>query len=230
MDFAHTSRVPHRSTGLIIGIGAALSVFLMMHHPSIQTRSVADAVVEIGDKAVINRLVHGGLIGLMILVFVGLIGFAEYLGWSLARVRAGVVFYFIGVACMIGAALMNGFVVTGIAATYAAQPGDVLETLKPIFVLCHELNQTLAQAGTVALSIAIFAWSLVLLGRGTAARVIGVLGLLVSAIPIAGLLSGYMQLDLHGMSLIVVAQAIWNVCVALWCWTRHRTDRCLALP
>jgi drug/metabolite transporter (DMT)-like permease len=127
-----------------------------------------------------------------------------------------VVFYGFGVGCMIGAALMNGFVITYIASTYDGQPDAILETLKPIFVLCHGINQTLAQAGTVAISIAVLVWSLVLFGRGSAARVIAVLGVLVGAVPVAGLASGYLHLDVHGMGVVILLQAIWNIAVGVW--------------
>jgi hypothetical protein len=220
MDSEQTRALPHRSTGLLIGIGAVASVLLMLRHPSIRSHEIVAAIAQICEAGTFNAFVHGGLLVVMTAVFAGLLGFAEYLGWSLARVRAGAVFHGCGVVCMIGAALINGFVVTGIARTYLGQADAVIETAKPVLVLCHEANQALAQAGTIAMSIAIGCWSLVLLGRGSAARIIGAVGLLVGVIPVVGLLSGHLRLDVHGMGVVVIAQAAWNVCVAVWCSTR----------
>jgi hypothetical protein len=83
-------------------------------------------------------------------------------------------------------------------------------------MLCHSVNQTLAQAGTVAMSIAMLVWSLAMFERGIAARIIGVLGLLAGALPIIGLLSGLLRLDVQGMGLVILVQAIWSLAVGIW--------------
>ena len=188
----------------------------MARHPSVQSHSVADAIAQLLDKSTLSALVHGGLLVVLASVFVGFLGFADYLGWRRLRVRFGAVFYACGVGCMIGAALINGFVVTYLATKYAGQPEATLESLKPTLVLCHAMNQTLAQAGTVALSIAILAWSLVLFERSNAARTIAGLGLAVGALPLAGIFSGHLSLDVHGMGVVILMQAIWNVAVGIW--------------
>ncbi len=208
--------VSARSSGALICIGAVLSVLLMMRHPSIQTHTVADAIAQMQEKASLNGFVHGGLLVVLTAIFVGYLGFADLLGWEKLGVRAGAVFYGFGVGCMIGAALINGFIVTALASDYAGQPDAVLEALKPIFVLCHSTNQTLAQAGTIAMSIGILAWSTELLSRGMAARIIGALGCLCGALPIVGLLSSHLRLDVHGMGLVILVQASWSVCVGIW--------------
>ncbi len=205
-----------RFSGALICIGAVLSVLLMMRHPSIQTHTVAEAIAQMQDKAALNGFVHGGLLVVLTAIFVGYLGFADLLGWQKLGVRAGAVFYGCGVGCMIGAALINGFIVPALASDYAGQPDAVLETLKPIFVLCHSTNQALAQAGTLAMSIGILAWSIELSSRGMAARVIGVLGCLCAALPIVGLLSSHLRLNVHGMGLVILAQAIWSFCVGIW--------------
>ena len=209
-------RTSPRSSGALICIGAVLSVLLMMRHPSIQTHTVAEAIEQMQAKAALNSFVHGGLLIVLAAIFVGYLGFADRLGWQKLGVRAGAVFYACGVGCMIGAALINGFIVTALASDYTGQPDAVLEALKPIFVLCHSANLALAQAGTIAISIGILAWSIELLGRGKAARIIGVLGCLCGALPIAGLLSSHLRLNVHGMGLVIMAQAVWNLCVGVW--------------
>ena len=60
------------------------------------------------------------------------------------------------------------------------------------------------------------AWSLALFPRPGAARWIGLAGLLAGGLPIAGLLAGLLALDVHGMGLVVLAEAAWNVAVAVW--------------
>ena len=212
-------RTRQRTVGLVLGVGSVVSVLLMMRHPSVQAHGVAQAIAEIGEKATLNRIVHGGLIGVMILVFAGFLGLAELLGPQLMRVRAAVLFHGCGVVFMLGAALVSGFVVTDFASGVASMPADKLDDLAPIFVLCHTLNQVLAKAGTLALSVALCAWSCALFSRGGCARILAGLGLLVGILPILGLLSGHLRLDVHGMGLVVFAQALWTISVGVWCAT-----------
>jgi hypothetical protein len=222
MDPQPVPSAPQRSTAWILGGGGVLSVLLMLRHPALRSHDIVEVIPQLVEIATANRFVHGALIAVQLLVLTGLLGFSRDLGWSSARVRVAAVCFAAGVACMTGAALTNGFVVTGIAETYARQPAAVLETLKPVLVLCHAANQALAQVGTVALSIAILCWSLVLTARGRGARFVGALGILVGLVPVVGLLSGRLPLDVHGMGVVVLAQALWYVAVAAWCASQRK--------
>jgi hypothetical protein len=46
-------------------------------------------------------------------------------------------------------------------------------------------------------------------------RLIGALGLLVSAAPALALMLGLVHLDVHGMAAVVLLQALWNVAIGL---------------
>lgn len=205
-----------RSAGLLIGVGSLLLIVLMAAHPFVHVHDTPGVVAELARISVRNGIVHGGLLLVMSTVFVGFLGLCSQLGWTLQRVRAGAVFYALGLVCMIAAALVNGFVVPGLAAGYAGRPDAELQALKPILHFAVQANQTAAKAGSIALSIAIVAWSSVLWRRGVAARWIGILGLIVGVLALTGLLSGHLHLDVHGMGAFVFATSLWNACVAVW--------------
>ncbi len=209
-------RAPDLSSCLFVGIGSVLLVAFMAQHPTIGASDFAGAMDEAARKAATSRLVHGALIATLVLVFHGFVGFVGCLGWSRGWVRAGIIFNATGVLCMIGAALMNGFVVGELASRYAGHPGVEIETLRAIFGLCRDMNQTLSNAGTIALSVAVLSWSWVLFGRDSLARAICVSGLVVGAFPVAGILSGHLHLHMHGMLAVILAQALWGVCLAIW--------------
>lgn len=208
-------RTTDRVAGWSLVVGTALSVFAMAHHPSAGATGTAARLAEMAREATLSGVVHGGLIALMVLVLFGLVGLAGALGFGLGRVRAGLIAYSVGVVCMIGAALVSGFIVPGLATSYTGS-AEAIEGLVPVFSLCFRANQALAQVGVVAQSVGLFFWSLVLLERPSWVRGVGLLGLAVGVLPILGLLSGRLHLDVHGMLAVVVAQALWTMGTGIW--------------
>ncbi len=214
-----------RTTALIIGIGSLAAIFAMAHHPSIAHASLADAVLELGRKRVSNEIVHGALIALMLAIFIAFVDAARSFGWQLGRIRVALVVHAFGVACMSGAALINGFAVARLASEYARKSGAELETLQPLLRLCFALNRVLAEAGTAAFSVAILAWSAALVARRGSARAVALLGLAVGIAPPLALIAGWIELDVGGMGLVVLAQSIWNACFAAWMFGAGAANR-----
>jgi hypothetical protein len=188
----------------------------MAQHPSTGASDLAGAIAEMAREASQSRIVHGALIALMVLVFHGLVGFAGALGWPLARVRAGVIGYALGVVCLTLAALTNGFVLPALAERYADRPPAELDALRPLLALAHLASQALATTGVVAMSAAIFVWSWALLGRGRLAAVVAAVGLLTGGAHALGIVTGHLHLHVHGMLGVIVVQAVWSIGVAAW--------------
>ncbi len=205
-----------RWSAAVLIAGPILSVFAMAHHPTAGGASTAERLASMTRHASLGGFVHGALIVLMVGIFIGLVTFAGILGWRIGRVRAGVIAYSVGVVCMVGAALVSGFLVPGLAERYVDATPAEMEAVVPVLHFCHEANQTLAKAGTMAMSAGIFLWSLVLLTRPGWLRIVGVFGLAVGALPVLGLVLGRLHLDVHGMLLVVLAQAIWTVAIGVW--------------
>jgi hypothetical protein len=212
-----------RVSGWSLVAGTALSVFAMAHHPSAAASGTAERLAEMARMATLSAVVHGTLIALMLLIVFGLVGLAGALGFGLARVRAGMVAYSAGVVCMLGAALVSGFIVPALAGSYAGSTEN-MDLLAPVFSLCFRANQALAEVGVVAQSVGIFLWSLVLLGRSEGVRWVGWLGFVAGALPVLGLLAGRLHLDVHGMLAVVVLQAMWTIAAGVWLIRRGRSS------
>ncbi len=203
-----------RTTGLVIGIASMLALLIMAHHPSMTASTIGDLMVEISDKATINRVVHGSLIALLGLL---LFGFAELslrptLDPRLAR--AAWLAYALGTAGMIGAALINGFITTNLAVRYAGADAATLETVRHVLRFGWTANQTAADFGSIAWSISIMLWSAIFM-RARANYVLGIAGIAIGMIGVATLLTGTLQLDVHGAMLVLLATVLWNLGVAL---------------
>lgn len=206
----------HRLYGVTILAGTLLSVFAMAHHPAPHGASTAERLADMASLAKLSAIVHGGLIFLMLVVFFGLVGFSEVLGFHLARVRVALIAYGFGVVCLTGAALISGFISPELAERYAGASPAEIAAAEPLFVFGYRVNQTLARVGTVAYSGAIGAWSLVLVGRKRWTRAVGLLGIAVGLLPILSLLLGRLQLDVRGMLAVVVLQALWFAAIGVW--------------
>jgi len=199
-----------RIYGATLAAASLLSIGFMLRHPSVGAKTLADALDEIVRKSATNGIVHGALIALTALVFFALLGLADRLGARRAPVRLGVVAAAVGTLTTVGAAIVNGFVVSGLAAYYAGKPqeGDVARGL---LTFCHLGNQALARVGVVAIFAAIAGMSLAMFRRSAGARIVAAVGLLAAATVAPAVAAGLLPLNVHGMLLVVAAQAAFNV-------------------
>lgn len=210
-ETATAEAVSARRAGIVLVAATIVSIVAMAHHPSVGSHEPGAAIAEIGTKATLNRLVHGVLIALMGLELWAFTVFVDRLRGARDAVRLGLVAYAIGIGAMIGAALVSGFVLTALAAHYAEAGSDPV-AFANLARLAMTGNQALAQLGTIAISVAILAWSIALL-HDRAQRVLAIVGLAASVLPALALVAGVIRLDVRGMTLVVVAEAIWNLAV-----------------
>lgn len=199
---------------LAIGVGSAAMVLAMTHHPSGHAHTVPDAVREIADGAGFNRLVHGLLIAIMVVLTAGYAGFSATLR-PRALGRFGLAAYATGALFESVAGLINGFAVSGLTEHFAGAPDETLAGLAPVMQALWQLNQAFAGAGVIAMSLAVVLWSVALLREGGAIRLVGGAGCLMGLAAIGALIGGLLHLDVHGFGLFVAGQAAWGVALAL---------------
>jgi hypothetical protein len=208
-------RIPSgRAAGAIIALGAIVTAIFAMLHPTVHSHDMAQFIEELTRKADINRIVHGTLIGSMMLLLVGMFGFAERLGARSLAVRAGLGAYVLGTLGHVAAALTNGFIVTGLAFRYARHGGAAADGLRPLLAICQEANQASASMGAIAVSAAILLWSCVLVIRPRSSRILGVLGFITAAVPLILLLTGE-PMNIHTFQIRVALQVAWYAAVAV---------------
>jgi hypothetical protein len=201
--------------GIILLAASLLEILAMAHHPSVATSDITLALRQIAEFSRHAAIVHGVLLALMLLVLYGLSEFALRRGIARPLIRAGAIAYVFGAIAMMGAALVSGFIVPDVAAlTPHLSPAD-LQTNAQLLILCRVLNQSSANFGAVAMCVGIGLWSCDLLFGPSPQRLVGALGCAVGALPAIALMSGLIRLNVHGMSAVVLAQAIWYVAVAV---------------
>jgi hypothetical protein len=211
----HSPNGVARSAGALLIAATTLEVVVMAHHPSVKTANLALAVEELRTMVALSAWVHGTLIALLLAGYYSFAQFAHRRGLRRPLVLVGLISYTAGMLALIAAALIDGFVTPRVVLpTTILGLGDMHVTAQ-ILVLCSLLNRAAADLGAIAMSVGIAAWSLDLLRGAGLLRVTGVLGVLVGLIPAIALISGALALNVHGMLLVVILQAIWAIAVGI---------------
>lgn len=198
-----------RIAGIVLIATTLLSILMMAHHPTASTHEATALAADLAGKATLSRVVHGSLIAMIGLELYAFVVFAGRLAQGRSAARAGLVAYAIGAGAMIGAALISGFVMSSLAGYYAsvADPAPFVDFAR----LAMTGNQALAKLGVVAMSAAIVLWAVALLHDHARARWLAIVGFATGLVPAIALIAGATHLDVHGMLLVVLAQAIWNL-------------------
>lgn len=207
-------------------IGATvLSIVAMAHHPTAHGSApdqMIGALVRIGGP---SRIVHAAMIATVLATWLAL---GEYSAW---RGRDGAVriaerLYVFGVAAMIGAALVNGFVVDALAGRALQAGPDATREASAVLPLAWAVNQALAGFGVFMLSGGVAAWSLELWRTASPlARVTAGYGLVMTTSLCLAFALGAFRLDVQGMASVVVAQGLWYALVGLLLWRGARAPR-----
>ena len=212
------SQVPSSASpavGIALIAASVLEIPVMMHHPSVRTPDVVQSIARLREVASVSAWVHGLLIALMLVGFFGLTEFSLRRGIRRPLIRAGLTAYAFGVVAMIMATSVSGFVTAAVAARVPATTATDLSIAGDLFILCGVLSRTMANLATVLMSAAIIAWSLDFFRRAGFERVLGVVGIIVGVWTFVALITGALQLDVHGMLLVVVLQSMWVAGVGL---------------
>ncbi|MFI4967334.1 MAG: hypothetical protein ACHQAU_01305 [Gammaproteobacteria bacterium] len=202
-----------RTSGILLIAFTVLSILAMARHPSVASHDIHDAIAELSSKADLSAWVHGILIALLLAIYWCLTEFSLRRGVERPLVRAGLVFYGAGVVAMIGAAAISGFVTARVPSLAPPLGDQDLHITAQLINFSALLNGTLADIGAVAMSAGILAWSVGLLHSAGWARGVGVIGILAGLSPALALIMGGLHLDVQGMMLVILVQAVWNICI-----------------
>lgn len=195
----------NRVAGAVLAGAAIMTIVMMANHP---TSAHAGPV---------GGIVHGMMILLLGLMSWGFANFALGLGARRGVVLAAIIAYAVSLFAHVGAATINGFVVPGMAARHV--------TNHDLYALTWEANQALARLGVMATGLAYVLWSINLLRRGRAARLLGFAGLAAGSVPAALILGGVISMNVPGAILVYSLHAAWSVLVGAMLWRGGLSDQ-----
>lgn len=204
---------------MAIGACAILAVLAVAQHPVAASHVAAQAIPEVVQLSLIDRLVHGFLIATTLATFFGFTIFSARRGFDRHTTIAGFIGYALGVAAVIGAALIDGFIIPDIAARYVKVTHDDIRAAVPLLTFCAIAIQNLTKLGFVAMSAGIFAWSVGLVASPGTLRTVGIVGFFAAGLPVV-ILSYAHFLNPHLLGIIVLVQAVWYLAIAALLWKR----------
>jgi hypothetical protein len=196
--------------GTLLLACALIAVLALMHHPAVSTRHAAAAMTQIVRFAAVDRAVHGTMILVSGALLFALSVFSVRRGLGNQTVLAGLVLYALGSVAIIAAALIDGFVIPIVAASYAADTPAALPGAVAALRLCAAAIQVASVFGLGAISVALALWSVNLLATAaTPVRVTAAVGLIAAVAPTVVFLTTGMILTAHLLVAIILPEAIW---------------------
>jgi heme A synthase len=111
------------------------------------------------------------------------------------------------------AAAVSGFIVPDIMRHMVRDVPANGEQWKIVISGIFQINQAFARIYSVAASLAIILWSVSALRNGGLGRAVATYGCVIGPLVIIGIAIGHLRLDVHGMTVVAVAHAIWFLVV-----------------
>jgi hypothetical protein len=195
-----------RLSGWALIVGSVGILVTLVLHPNERGLFDPTQTESVGRTTIV---VHSIALFALPLLFMGAVGFYRRIGWNSSVALAGLIIYGFALVAMLNAIVIDGLVTPGLArAIVNAGPGGS-EGWK--IALNHNglLDAAFMNVFLMASSLAIALWSVAIVRTGAVARVIGILGFLLSAGTIIALVTGLLSRNLHLFLLALVGQAIW---------------------
>jgi hypothetical protein len=201
--------------GIVIAVSAVLMIAALARHPTVAHRQPAAAIADIVRLSATDQIVHGIVIAAMSALLFALSVFSIRRDLRDQTVLGALVAFSIGTVAMIGAAIVDGFVVPIMAAAYAGAPPSALPGAVAVLRFCGAVIQAATMLGIATISVAILLWSIGLLRSAGELRPIGIVGGLVAALPAVVLGFGGSTLNPHLLGAIAIGQAVWYLGIGL---------------
>jgi len=207
-----------RSAGVAIATATVVSTIFVALDRSGGGSTPAEILAGIARLVTLKEWVHGVAMASVCAYAYGHAVLARRLGLQRGVVLGGLAVYLFGCMAMLLATLLDGFVTPHVA----IDAGTAVATRAAFaFDLVHYINlilNDLAKLGWVLQAVGTLAWSLVLLSRTGAARVVGVVGLLSSALVLALLATAATSMSMTSLLAVLCAQLLWNLAVGGLLW------------
>lgn len=200
-----------KANGICLLFGTVAGLVTMALHPTHLNLSTSRDAFAASLWA--NAAVHSLAIAGLPLTLLGLRALTKRIGAD--DPLAGLAFwsYALGAASVLSAAVLSGFVATDLAReSVGVSPDQTL--LVPLLHYTKTLNGAFARVFVGLSAAAIVLWSLA--GRRARVFEVGItaVGLIVGLAELAAVASGRVAMDVHGVGLLVLGQALWTILVA----------------
>jgi len=204
-----------RKSGVALIAGSLGGLLTMAIHPTHAAAVLTPP--QLLHLAIASAIAHSLAMISYLGVFLGTIGLSRHLDACESldmpdrlALAALTVYAFASVALLLATAV-SGFIVPGIVRDMIRDSPANSPLWKIVIDAVFQFNQVFARIYSVAASAAILLWSASVLRNGGLGRGIAMYGCIVTPPLIVLLAIGHLRLDVHGMTVVVVAHAVWFI-------------------
>ena len=203
------------TAGLILIFSVLGSFIAAAHHPVIKARGTNEFFARLKESSFTDRLVHGLLIAFIVAQLFAFCRFTRRQGVDRAPVLLGLILYALGAVAMIGAALVDGFLVPAVGESYLSAPQSTADMGFALLRFCSIAIQLFTKSGVILISAAILSWSVSLIRGGRGPILAAVAGVAAVLLQVYILAYGGPAITAHTIVLVVAAMAVWYCAIGL---------------
>lgn len=205
-----------RKGGLALIAGSAGMIVTMSLHPTghdLFTPGQLERMTHVTVAAHALALVS------LPVMFLGAMALTRRLASPGRLATSGLVLFGFALVAVMHAAVVSGLIAPGLIRQFLEAGRAASDDGWKIALHYNSaVNQAFAQVHVVASSVAVVLWSAAIVRGRSLARGVGVYGCVLGPMTVLALLSGHLRLNVHGMGLVVLGQAIWYVIVGVLMW------------
>jgi hypothetical protein len=193
-------------SGLALIAGSSGMIITMSLHP---TGHVAANHIEPMIRMLIA--VHALALACLPVMFIGAWGLSRRMRGVGDLALIGLVVYAFALVAVMNAAVVDGLVTPSLLRQMVASAPQTSDGWRMMQHYNFYVNQGFAQVFVAASSAAIVLWSAAIWRSKELGRGLGIYGCILGVVTLIALLSGHLNLDKHGMGIVIFGQAAWFI-------------------
>src|SRR5271167_2622247 len=198
-----------RRSAIALIAGSAGMIITMVSHPG---GKISPAEVDHVARMLI--VVHSLALASIPVIFLGAWGMTRRIGGADRLAWAGLVLYAIASIAVMNAAVCDGLIAPVLMRKIVAATAETRDVWQTLMNFNFQLNQAFARVYAVGSSLGVVFWSASILRYRTLGRGVGIYGVVLGVVTVAGICSGFLTPDRHGFGMLIFGQAIWFLVVA----------------
>ena len=199
-----------RKSGIALIAGSLGGILTMAIHP---TGTASLTAEQVGHLMALSGVAHSLAMVSVLLLFLGACGLERSIAAADRISFAAIVTFGFACVAVFIATAVSGFIVPDIMKHMSRDVPTAAHQWQIVIGSIFQINQAFARIYSVAASIAMILWSVSALRNGGVGRGVAIYGCVISALIIVGIGIGHLRLDVHGMTVIWLGQAIWFILV-----------------
>lgn len=225
---------PHQPTARHAGIVIIVSAIASIAAVALDSMASGKDALSIMQSMIAlqqsHQLVHVVAMACLGGLMFGYTVLSQQLGLKRTPVLLGLIAYGLGTMLMLIATVIDGFVGTDLAVTFAGKAPEAVKAGYWMIQASQVVLVDIARVSWVLQSVAAVSWAVAMLGERGYQRAVGTLGLVVGALPALAIFKfGANMTDMVVLGILLL-QAVWNIAAATVLLRGARAPQGHALP